>query len=103
MQESSEQFKILLSHVQNAKLGAESALGRITNDDISGVSFDGFEMTLTDATDNLQGSYRNDWLDGAAGNDTLTGNGGTDLLIGNVGDDTLTGNGTLDGGLGNAT
>jgi len=101
VQESSEQFKILLSNVQNAKLGAESALGRITNDDISGVTFDGFEMTLTDAADNLQGSYRNDWLDGAAGNDTLTGNGGTDLLIGNVGDDTLTGNGTLDGGLGN--
>ncbi|MDP3302469.1 MAG: Calx-beta domain-containing protein [Sulfuricurvum sp.] len=94
IQESNENFHLILSNPSNASLGFKDGDVTILDNDKTG----------TDLPDKLTGGKGNDSLDGGAGNDSLIGGTGNDSLIGGEGDDKLdggVGNDSLDGGAGN--
>ena len=102
VQENTETFRLVFSNPQNLNVNGPSTL-YITNDDLDGVTFDGFDGVWTDDNESIPGSKSNDRLIGMGGNDTLTGEEGRDLLIGGAGDDNLDGGygqDWLEGGLG---
>ena len=130
--ETDENFTISLLSPVNASLGTSSTVITLSNDDIvSGVIFDGFDMSLSDDintfvgselndriyalgdADNIKGMAGDDYLDGGKGNDSLEGGEGKDSLYGGEGNDSLNGGPTqvynendvnyIDGGEGNDT
>ena len=105
VQESSETFRLVFSNPQNLTVNGPSMV-YITNDDLDGVTFEGFDGGGSEGNDDIPGSVRNDRLIGLAGDDTLNGEVGRDLLLGGPGADTLYGGNDeaddwIDGGTGN--
>ncbi len=102
VQEQSETLRLAFSNPQNLNLTGPATV-YIANDDLDGVTFDGFDGVLGDDNDDIPGSDKNDRLIGMGGADALLGDYRRDLILGGAGNDTLNGNDGqdwLDGGLG---
>ena len=102
VQEQSETLRLVFSNPQNLNLTGPATV-YIANDDLDGVTFDGFDGVLGDDNDDIPGSDKNDRLIGMGGADALLGDYRRDLILGGAGNDTLNGNDGqdwLDGGLG---